>query len=770
MTSIGSARHVINTSRVLLFFVFLTSGAIIVQTWLSIIEDETLTLATERENGLVAVRLLEEHATQTLRDAERNLNEVLSLIEEAGKEGEQDEALVSTLIAHEKLSGHFSNTLEYIDSNGEVLVSSPAYPQDQAGFENRRHILFLLKHPLYKQLAFGNSFRRSHDAELAIPLAYNVHSKSGRFLGVISIDVNVSSFSKVYERIASGGNAIVALYSDDGRVLVRSPFKEHFMNLDIATSPVLSMLKGKAVEGSFDDNNFLGDGDATERLYTYHKVEGFAVTAVFGRSTDAILVDWKTRTIDRILYAGVFIVIHLILTYYLAVHIKRLHESEASLVQNIGRLNQSEALLRASEAKFASMFQYSPVPLSVVRLRDGHIIEVNGSLLSQFGIAEGEFTAETPLLLWNDASERQPYIELLTRQKSIESVDVQMRHQDGRIMFCLLSARIFNIDGEEIAIFSPIDVTREREIENQIRELNHELEARVKRRTDNLELSNAELAHAMGSLKNAQGELLRAEKMAALGSLVAGVAHELNTPIGNSVTVSSTVEEWIQKMDEELKSPKPRRALLVSAVTACMSGTEILRRNLERAAELVASFKQVAVDQSSNQRRKFDLRHSIEEVLLTLRPMYVKTHFRLEHDLEPKIDMDSYPGAIAQIVTNFVTNALAHAFEGRDAGIMRIEVHRRDDQAEIVFSDDGVGIPEQYLKRVFDPFFTTKLGKGGSGLGMHIVYNLITDVLGGKVALTSTVGVGTKLAVTLPLRAPDKEGAMADEVVLAIER
>jgi signal transduction histidine kinase len=204
---------------------------------------------------------------------------------------------------------------------------------------------------------------------------------------------------------------------------------------------------------------------------------------------------------------------------------------------------------------------------------------------------------------------------------------------------------------------------------------------------------------------------------------------------------------------------------LAAAVTACMSGTEILRRNLERAAELVTSFKQVAVDQSSNQRRKFDLRQAIEEVLLTLRPMYAKTAFRLEYDLAAKIDMDSFPGALGQIITNFVANALAHAFEGRSAGLMQIKTSLRDDQAEIVFSDDGVGISEQNMKRVFDPFFTTKLGKGGSGLGMHIVYNLITDVLGGKVVLTSTVGVGTQITVTLPLRAPRTDTALLEDGV-----
>ena len=750
-----------NTARVLIFFVFLTFAAIIGQTWLSITEDRQLTLASERQNALVAVRLLEEHATQTLRDGERNLDAVTAAIAAIGKDREIDESVLREVITKGKHDNRFLNALQFVTPKGYSLVSSIDYPAFQVDIDDRPYIPFMLSHPDHKNTVVGRTFQRFYDKELVVPLARNMHDSNGRYLGIISLDISVSYFSKVYARIASGGKALVALFTEDGYVVVRSPFDERFLGMDISKSPILLQLRKKEVEGHFEDKLFLGDKTATPRLYTYRKIQGFAVTTVFARDIDSILVDWHARTIDRLLYAGVFIAIHLILTYFLALHIKRLHSSEESLQQNIERLNQSETSLRASETRFISMFQYSPVPLSVMRLRDERIFEVNDSMLAEFGFTRGEFIDQTPmsLQLWRDESEHEPYLALLTQQQYVERYEVQLRHKDGHFLFCLLSARVFDANGEKMAIFSPIDVTRQREIETEIRELNTQLEERVQYRTAKLEKSNLELADALESLKNTQGELLRSEKMAALGSLVAGVAHELNTPIGNSVTVASTLQEWVQKMSAELASPKPSRNVLSAGVAASVSGTEILVRNLDRAAELVMSFKQVAVDQSSNQRRSFDLRQAVEEVLLTLGPMYMKTPFRLEQQLQPGITMDSFPGALGQIITNFVSNALAHAFEGRTSGTMRISTQRIGDQVEIEFADDGVGIPEKYLERVFDPFFTTKLGQGGSGLGMHIVYNLINGVLGGKINLSSTPGVGTRIRVTLPLNA----ARLADE-------
>ena len=184
-------------------------------------------------------------------------------------------------------------------------------------------------------------------------------------------------------------------------------------------------------------------------------------------------------------------------------------------------------------------------------------------------------------------------------------------------------------------------------------------------------------------------------------------------------------------------------------------------RNLGTARELVAGFKQVAADQASNQRRRFDLKETVEGILATLAPMYRKTPYGMACELQDGIVMESYPGPLGQMLTNFVTNALAHAFDGRAAGTMQLSCKRRGEtQVEIRFSDDGKGIPEENRNRVFDPFFTTKLGQGGSGLGLNIVYNIVTSVLGGTIELESTVGGGTTFIVLLPLAAPVITGGM----------
>jgi signal transduction histidine kinase len=303
---------------------------------------------------------------------------------------------------------------------------------------------------------------------------------------------------------------------------------------------------------------------------------------------------------------------------------------------------------------------------------------------------------------------------------------------------------VIESEGLQLGIFSPIDVSHQRAVESEIRLLNVELEQRVVERTSNLQ-------EALNSLQSMQNELVRSEKLASLGSLVAGIAHELNTPIGNSMTVSTTIEEYATVMVDELQSPRPRRSLLEQSVVAIQKGASILTRNLHRAATLVSSFKQVAVDQSSDNRRQFNLKVVLEEVMLTLESMYKKSS-TAELSLAPEIVMDSYPGALAQVLTNFVANALAHGFDGRTSGVMRLSTRLlENDQVEIVFADDGVGIAQEHIGRVFDPFFTTKLGQGGSGLGMHIVYNLVTGVLGGELALHSELGHGVAITVTLPL-------------------
>jgi len=369
------------------------------------------------------------------------------------------------------------------------------------------------------------------------------------------------------------------------------------------------------------------------------------------------------------------------------------------------RLQYEEELLE-SQYKFSSIFQQAPIPLGLVRIENGQFVDVNDVWLAQFEFVREEIVGRTSfeLNVWVDLSERQLMLEQI-KQTQMVRVEVRQRTKSGRIMICILSGRPIKIHNERLFIFSAVDITRQRETEKEIQEINQQLESRVLSRTLKLQETNAELHEALESLKLTKGELVRSEKLAALGSLVAGIAHELNTPIGNSVTVASTLHDDTRDLRRAVKEGNLRRSAMEAYFGIIEKGTELLLRNLGNAHDLIASFKQVAADQASNQRRNFDLKETIEGIMVTLVPMYKKTPFVLVSELAPDIKMNSYPGPLGQVLTNLVTNALTHAFEERKHGTMRLTTRLVDEtHAELLFSDDGVGIPVENLPRVFDPF------------------------------------------------------------------
>lgn len=293
--------------------------------------------------------------------------------------------------------------------------------------------------------------------------------------------------------------------------------------------------------------------------------------------------------------------------------------------------------------------------------------------------------------------------------------------------------------------------------ETALRELNAELDNRVRARTAELHTANDELRGALDDLRRAQGDLVRSEKLAALGALVAGVAHELNTPIGNSVMVASTLVDQTVGLAQEMQSGL-RRSTLTTYVAQSQEAAELLLSNLKRAANLVSSFKQVAVDQTSEQRRSFDVAEVVDEILAMLRPQLKRRPLAISVDVPAGIVLDSYPGPFGQVVANLVANAAIHAFPDEVvAGHVRISGAAGDDGGVcLTISDDGVGIAAENIGRIFDPFFTTRLGQGGSGLGLHIVYNIVTGVLGGEIRVASTPGKGCTFIVTLPAAAPQR--------------
>jgi signal transduction histidine kinase len=253
-----------------------------------------------------------------------------------------------------------------------------------------------------------------------------------------------------------------------------------------------------------------------------------------------------------------------------------------------------------------------------------------------------------------------------------------------------------------------------------------------------------------------QGKLVEQEKLAALGSLVAGVAHELNTPIGNSLLTASSLEEITDQIVAEIQSGSIRRSRIDSFGVQAKAACTLLMRNLANAANLITSFKQIAVDQTSDKRRVFNLQTVTSEVAATLGGRMRRDEHHLSIQIPDNIDMDSFPGPYGQVITNLILNALIHAFEGTKNGEIHIVAERINElQVKLIVSDNGAGISENNLNRIFEPFFTTRMGQGGSGLGLHISYNIVTAILGGSIQAKSRVNRGTIFEITLPLIAPE---------------
>jgi len=275
-----------------------------------------------------------------------------------------------------------------------------------------------------------------------------------------------------------------------------------------------------------------------------------------------------------------------------------------------------------------------------------------------------------------------------------------------------------------------------------------------------------ELSQALETLKSTQQELVRSAKMAALGNLVAGVAHEINTPVGTAIMTASTLENASQEIMNSLAQGDLKRSSFESYLQVATECSHLILNNLQQAGELIQSFKQVAVDQSSLQRRTFELRAYLQEVISNLMPNIKGTPHTIVLRGDAYIQLSSYPGAIAQIITNLVINSLTHAYPDNTSGKITIsfepyplsepEPFKQSEQAPkavlIRYQDDGCGIAIEDQGRIFEPFYTTARDQGGSGLGLHLVYNLVTQKLAGSIQLSSRPDHGTTFTITLPVK------------------
>ncbi|CAI8166427.1 MAG: Sensor kinase CckA [Pseudidiomarina mangrovi] len=292
---------------------------------------------------------------------------------------------------------------------------------------------------------------------------------------------------------------------------------------------------------------------------------------------------------------------------------------------------------------------------------------------------------------------------------------------------------------------------RKNELEQRQDKLMREIRQRQVIEAD-LREANGRLQSSLTALERAQSQLLESEKMASLGGLVAGITHDVSTPLGISITAASYLRDQMQAMNTALSERKLTQQQLQEFLQTGNDAMQLLENNLSRASDLIGSFKQVAVDQTSESVREFNLKKYLQEVIQSLRPRWKNTQHQIELECDDSITLTAPAGAFAQIFTNLIVNSLFHGFEAQVRGHIQIVVRAIDDQQlQFIYRDNGKGLTAEQMEKLFDPFFTTKRQQGGSGLGTHIIRNLVTQTLHGTINASSEVGKGLTYEFIIPV-------------------
>jgi len=431
---------------------------------------------------------------------------------------------------------------------------------------------------------------------------------------------------------------------------------------------------------------------------------------------------------------------------------RSLNTLSAALRERVDQLEDSQSRLLESEERFRTLFDMTPLPLTVTD-REGCVIAANQALLSTFELRPLQLIGRRSdeLDFWFSPGEPQRVWSIYRERGAIQGEVANVRMPDGSAGYVAIWSSSLVLDGQRAVIWALLDLTEEMKAKQALKELNVSLESRVAERS-------ADLSNALETLQRTQHDLIASEKMASLGSLVAGIAHELNTPIGNSLLASTALADRVHDFQAVVADGSLKRSSLNHHLEEVHLACGLISNSLQKAADLISSFKQIAVDQTNDQRRLFKLQTVLLDTTATYTPRLRRSNCTVSVEVPPELELESYPGSLYQVFNNLINNALVHGFECREKGHIAISANAaQEGYIDIVFRDDGAGMSEDVQRRVFDPFFTTKMGSGGTGLGMNIVYNIVTGVMGGRIAIESAPGHGTTIRMTVPVSSPQRE-------------
>ncbi len=413
----------------------------------------------------------------------------------------------------------------------------------------------------------------------------------------------------------------------------------------------------------------------------------------------------------------------------------QLTKQNQQLQELLTQYQSTEIALRQSEDKFSKAFERSPIPLSISSVSDGRYFAVNQEFIRKTGYTHEELIGSTvfDLNFWDDLNSRVAMFKLLKSQGYVRNFETRLRSKTGEIKDVILSVEQIQLEDASYALTAAKDVT-------ELKNTQHKLSVR-----------SHELSETLNRLRETQSQLIQSEKMAALGNLVAGVAHEINTPVGTAIMMASTLENSTQTVISDLTQQTLTQTNFQNYLETATEASHLILQNLNRAGELIQSFKQIAVDQTSLKARSFNVKAYLQDIIVNLSSQLKQTPHHVSISGDDSLEIYSDPGAFSQITTNLVINALMHAFPDDRPGKIHFHISSTEQQWTLTYHDNGIGIPDENRDRIFEPFFTTARHKGGSGLGLHLVYNLVTQSLNGKISVSSSENEGTTFTITFPL-------------------
>ena len=419
----------------------------------------------------------------------------------------------------------------------------------------------------------------------------------------------------------------------------------------------------------------------------------------------------------------------------------------------VDKLDMSSSQLYVTVNKFKAILNNATAIIYIKNI-EGEYELINKQFVKMFNLFEEDVLGKKDVDIFEENTAkklRDNDLEVIANANSM-SIEENVYHNNKTYFFISIKFPLFDEMNNITSICGiSTDITVIKEAETEIMNLNKNLEYEITRRTSDLLVSNLELEKTIIDLKSTQTQLIQSEKMASLGDLVAGIAHEINTPVGLGVTGITHLEYLTQQLftlyesddlsQDEFETYFKNNKELVSSI----------HTNLNRAADLIKSFKQVAVDQSSEAMRNFNIKLYLTEILVSLRHETRRTKHQFIVTCPDDIVITSYPGAFSQVITNLVLNSIIHGFKNIDSGRVTIMVKKEDNNVILIYKDNGNGIKKENLSKIFDPFFTTNRNHGGSGLGLNIIYNIVTATLNGEISCKSKPCEGVEFTMTIPL-------------------